>query len=109
MAKLFSIDLQDLQLGGKITGYNLVSVSNIPINYVNIFFVWYTNTNGDKSIHVLYHSRIRRKVVYSLLWRHAGRDGISNHQSYDCLLNRLFSRRSKKTSKLRVTGFCAGN
>ena len=25
------------------------------------------------------------------------------------LLNRLFRRRSKKTSKLRVTGLCAGN
>ena len=27
----------------------------------------------------------------------------------DCLLNRLFMRRSKKTSKLRVTGLCAGS
>ena len=27
----------------------------------------------------------------------------------DCLLNRLFRRRSKKTSKLRVTGLCKGN
>ena len=26
-----------------------------------------------------------------------------------CLLKRLFGRRSKKTSKLRVTGLCAGN
>ena len=32
-----------------------------------------------------------------------------NHQPHDCLLNRLFRRRSKKTSKLRVTGFCVGN
>ena len=38
-----------------------------------------------------------------------GRDGVSNHQPPDCLLNRLFRRRSKNTSKLRVTGFCAGN
>ena len=44
-----------------------------------------------------------------LLWRHNGRGGISNHQPHDCLLNRLFRRRSKKTSKLRVTGLCAGN
>ena len=36
-------------------------------------------------------------------------DSVSNHQPYDCLLNRLFRRRSKKTSKLRVTGLCAGN
>ena len=45
----------------------------------------------------------------SLLWRHNGRDGVSNHQPHDCLLNRLFRLRSKKTSKLRVTGLCAGN
>ena len=44
----------------------------------------------------------------SLRWRHNGRDGISNHQPHHCLLNRLFGRRSKKTSKLRVTGLCAG-
>ena len=36
-------------------------------------------------------------------------DGVSNHQLHDCLLNRLFRRRSKKTSKLRVTGLCEGN
>ena len=45
----------------------------------------------------------------SLQWRHNGRDGVSNHQPHDCLLNRLFRRRSKKTLKLRVTGLCAGN
>ena len=44
-----------------------------------------------------------------LQWRHNGHDSVSNHQPYDCLLNRLFRRRSKKTSKLRVTGLCAGN
>ena len=36
-------------------------------------------------------------------------DGIWNHQRLDCLFNRLFTRRSKKTSKLRVTGLCEGN
>ena len=44
----------------------------------------------------------------SLRWRHNGCGSVSNHQPYDCLLNRLFRRRSKKTSKLRVTGLCAG-
>ena len=44
-----------------------------------------------------------------LQWRHNGHDSVSNHQPHDCLLNRLFRRRSKKTSKLRVTGLCAGN
>ena len=42
-------------------------------------------------------------------WCHNGRDGISNHQPHDCLLNCLFRCRSKETSKLCVTGLCAGN
>ena len=45
----------------------------------------------------------------ALRWRHNGHNGVSNHQPRDCLLNRLFERISKKTSKLRVTGLCAGN
>ena len=49
------------------------------------------------------------KILLSLLWRHDGRDGVSNHQPRDCLLNRPFMRRSKKTPKLRVTGLCARN
>ena len=47
--------------------------------------------------------------LISLRWRHNGRDSISNHQPRDFGLNRLFRRRSKKTSKLRVTGLCARN
>ena len=43
-----------------------------------------------------------------LQWRHNGRDGVSNHQPHDCLLNRLFGRRSN-ISKLRVTGLCVWN
>ena len=45
----------------------------------------------------------------SLHWRHNDHDIVSNHQPHDCLLNRLFRRRSNKTSKIRVTGHCAGN
>ena len=48
-------------------------------------------------------------VLTSLQWRHKEHDRVSNHQHHDCLLNRLFRRWSKKTSKLRVTGLCAGN
>ena len=44
----------------------------------------------------------------SLQWRHDGRDGVSNHQAHDYLLNRLFGHISKKTLKLRVTGLCEG-
>ena len=46
---------------------------------------------------------------FSLRWRHNDHAGVSNHQPHGCLLNRLFRRKSKKTSKLRVTGLCAGN
>ena len=37
-----------------------------------------------------------------------GANGVSNHQPHHCLLNRLFRRRWKKTSKLRVIGFVRG-
>ena len=46
---------------------------------------------------------------HTLRWRHYWRVNVSNHQPCDCLFNRSFTRRSKKTSKLRVTGLCAGN
>ena len=45
----------------------------------------------------------------TLRWRHNGRDSVSNQQPHDCFLNRLFRHKSKKTSKLRVTGLYAGN
>ena len=47
--------------------------------------------------------------VDPLHWRHNDHDGVSNHQPHGCLPNHLFRRRSKKTSKLRVTGHCVGN
>ena len=51
----------------------------------------------------------RRHAVITLHWRHNEHHGVSNHQPHGCLLNRLFGRRSKKTSKFSVTGLCAGN
>ena len=48
-------------------------------------------------------------LAVTVWWCHKGRDGISNHQPHDGFLNRLFGRRSMLTSKLRVTGLCAGN
>ena len=46
---------------------------------------------------------------YASQWRYNQRASVSNHRRLDCLLNRLFKRRSKKTSKLCVTGLCEGN
>ena len=48
------------------------------------------------------------KIMSALEWRHNGPDEVSNHQPHQCLLNRLFRRRPKK-SMLRVTGLCEGN
>ena len=45
----------------------------------------------------------------TLHWRHNDHGGVSHHQPRGYLLNRLFRRRWKKISKLRVTGLCAGN
>ena len=75
---------------------------------VKLFSFWY-----KKCISVLrppvmqIHWQIQ--IILSLHWRHNEHDGVSNHQPNDCLLNRLFRRRSKKTPKLRVTSICAGN
>ena len=56
-----------------------------------------------------YGRRATYNVPHSSRWRPNGHNGVSNHQPHDCLLNRLFRCRSKKTSKLRVTGLCVGN
>ena len=37
-------------------------------------------------------------MPHRLHWRHNDHDGVSNHQPHGCLLNRLFGRRSKKSS-----------
>ena len=57
---------------------------------------WYTNALGEDYLKLLQ-------------WRYNGRDSVRNLQSHGCFLNRLFRRRSTKTSKLRFAGLCAGN
>ena len=66
------------------------------------WFVWWSA--------LLYRFRVSFITYHlSLHWHHNGRDSVSNHQPHDCLLNRLFRRRSKETSKRGVTDLCAGN
>ena len=62
---------------------------------------------GWKSLHTQWITN--RMKVLSLQWPYSERDGVSNHRSLDCLLNRLFRRRRMKASKLRVTGLSEGN
>ena len=78
--------------------YMIKQVQYYRKNYVR-------NQGGYIILHIDEH-QVR---CYALKWRHNGRNSVSNHQHHDCLLNRLFRLRSKKTSKLRVTGLCAGN
>ena len=63
----------------------------------------------NTKIHASIHSNKHCVTLVSLQWRHNERESVSNHQPHHCLLNRLFRRRSEKTSKLRVTGLCVGN
>ena len=62
---------------------------------------WY-----DKWVHIPHTACSPRP---ELRWCHNERNVVSNHQPHDCLLNRLFRRRSEKASELRVTGLCEGN
>ena len=49
---------------------------------------------------------IQHHIYLSLQWHHNECNVISSHQPHDCLLNYLFSHRSKKTTKLCITGLC---
>ena len=69
--------------------------------------MWVEGMAGNVCQHKV--SKLKKITLSTLQWRHNWGDGISNHPPHDCLLNRLFRRRSKKTSKLRVTGLCGGN
>ena len=66
------------------------------------------HSNGSTLFYFFRTIMLQLKTATSW-WRHNGRDGVSNHQPHDCLINRLFRRRSKNTSKFRFTGLCAGN
>ena len=74
----------------------------------------YTSMKTSKQLHITgpceenslvsgFPSQRTSNSAHPLRWRHS----VSNHQPHNCLLNRLFGCRSKKTSKLRVTGLCA--
>ena len=67
---------------------------------------WYM---GWSAMQLGQESQWWRHLGYTLQWRYNERGGVSYHQPHDCLLNRLFRRISKKTSKLCITGLCGGN
>ena len=65
----------------------------------------------DEKGYIMIHFLSTRVVNsrHTLQWGYIGRNGVLNHRRLDCLPDRLFRRRSKKTSKLRVTGLCDRN
>ena len=81
---------------------------NCQFDKWKLFLIWLTPLAAFAFQWCHLWNSIKRSIRL-LLWRHNGRGSVSNHQTHDYLLNRLFRRRSKKTSKLRVTGHCAGN
>ena len=80
--------------------YDTVATRHFRVIFSEIIGHW--ETYGCNLVCVFFSN-------FSLQWRHYGSHGVSNHQPHHCLLNRLVRRISKKTSKLRVTGLCAGN
>ena len=89
-----------------VTGFVCIEVSQGEIH----IFPWsdLNETSIQCLMEKIYYKDPNDNTAQSLRWRHNGRDGVSNHLPHDCLLNRLFRRRSKTTSKPRVTGLCAG-
>ena len=83
--------------------------SGIQWKHQNKIHIYTSHTQHTHTRHTQTHATQKDMVPFSLWWRHNGHEGVSKHQPHDCLLNCLFRRRSKKTSKLRITGLCVGN
>ena len=67
---------------------------------------------NETSILVVVTPRIFFQFLYTLQWRHNERDGLSNRQHIECLLNYItgcLGADQRKTSQLRVTCLCEGN
>ena len=76
-----------------------------PVVRDSLILIWRRSARDWNTIFTTFW----KNGLLTLHWRHNDYDGVSNHQSHGCLLNRLFRRRPKKTPKLRVTGLCVGN
>ena len=73
---------------------------------------WYTVVQNYQYSHqsAIHRDRCLCTHIWKTLqWSHNEHHGASNHRCIDCLLSFLFRHRSKKTSKLCVTGLCEGN
>ena len=95
-----------------------------PLKYVckewflkHIFMIIILNTlhkkvlpgEGHRTLLAITQALLHVIARCPLHWRSNKHDSISNYLCLDCLLNCLFRHRSKKTSRLCVTGLCEGN
>ena len=80
------------------THYVLMKLKSWTLHFRSVPFVL---SNGTRT------RRTQSSLARPLHWCHDERIGVSNHRRPHCLLNCWFRHRSKKTSKLRTTGFCA--
>ena len=81
------------------------SLNYSPAHLVIFISLIYTKIGTDWfKIHLFINMQ-----EHTLQWHHNEHDGISSHQHLDCLVNRLFRHRSKKISKLCISGLCEGN
>ena len=72
--------------------------------------LWWIDDWSISKLHVGNQPLVCIWLLHSTLqWHHIGPNGVSNPQPHHCLFKRLFRHKSKKTSKLRVTGLCVGN
>ena len=92
-------------------GYNRVVLlpRSWEIKSWNRMVVQFHISHLGSSVLKHYNDRCEMWMFLSLKCRHNEHDGVSNRQPHHCLLNLLFRRRSKKTTKLHVTGFFVGN
>ena len=109
-ANLSSLDV--LKMTGR-TPNILKAITHEGISYTNSNFN-FRNSTRINSVYRIWKKTLQNCGYYSLFpiplrWRHNDHDCVSNHQPRGCSLNRLLRRRSKKTSKLCVTGLCVGN
>ena len=105
------------RLGGVVKLFETHYLNINPKHYIAGKLIWYVTCDWWLiKMAVIYASigsicmnpnHRNTHIFLPLQWHHNGGDGVSNHQPHDCLLNRLFRRRSKKTSMV-VTGLCAG-
>ena len=86
-----------------------VNISKFCVKNSNMVVIQYITIVPWRNMTAGRITHLQTGVGNSLHWRHNERDVVSKHRGLDCLLTRLFRRRSKKTSKLRVTDLCRGN